>query len=94
MISKTCFTMRLLLGVTFFLCFQSAAFASGAVGIVRSVISAPEEDLSYERAKLAFDLVIEQDQSETAVKAKLEELADAADRIAANGNDIDKLKAV
>lgn len=63
-------------------------------GIVSSILSAPNDDLSYERAKLALDRIIQPDIDQAAVIAQIDQLAAAAQRIAAGGNDIDKLKAV
>ena len=67
---------------------QSPAFA------VRNVFSAPESELSFEQSKLTFDRIIAPEMDEDAVMLEVAQLAAAATRIAAGGNDIDKLKAV
>lgn len=67
---------------------QSTAFA------VRAVLSAPESELNYEQSKLAFDGIIAPEMDESAVAAEVDQLASAAARIAADGDDIDRLKAV
>lgn len=70
------------------------AHAKSPSSIVSSVLSAPEQALSYERAKLVFDGIIAPEADDAAVTSEVDQLAAAATRIAANGNDIDKLKAV
>ncbi|GMN04553.1 transglutaminase family protein [Erythrobacter sp. MTPC3] len=57
------------------------------------MLSAPEVDLSYENAKLTFDAIIAPELDEAAMTAEIDQLANAANRIAANGSDVDKLKA-
>ena len=76
---------------------QTSAFAQSEqspAGIVRAVLSAPGEELSYERAKLTFDRIIAPELDQVGAIAEIDLLATAAKRIAAVGNDIDKLKAV
>lgn len=62
--------------------------------LVRSAISAPDNELNYEQAKLLFDRIISSDLDENAVTTEVDRLSIAATRIAADGTDIDKLKAV
>ncbi|WP_161782120.1 transglutaminase family protein [Erythrobacter longus] len=50
--------------------------------------------MSYERAKLTFDALIAPEQDEAAVRAEIDQLAIAATRIGAGGNDIAELQAV
>lgn len=63
-------------------------------GAVREVISASENELSYEKAKIAFDRIVAPDVDETSVTAQIDQLAAEARRIAAGGNDFAKLEAV
>lgn len=72
----------------------TSATAQSAVDIVRTVMSVPDNKLSYERAKLAFDRIIAPELDETTVTAEIDQLASAAERIAASGSDVGKLKAV
>lgn len=75
--------------------FSSRAHARvSAVNTVRAVLSAPDSELSFERAKLVFDLIIALDQNESTVTAEIDQLANAAAEIAAGGNDIARLQAV
>ena len=50
--------------------------------------------MNYEQAKLLFDRIISSDLDENAVTTEVDRLAIAASRIAADGTDVDKLKAV
>lgn len=81
----TCFAFSL---------FAFPAVAQSPVDTVRTILSAPDGDLSYERAKLTFDRIITPELDEAAVTAEIDQLASAADRIAAGGNDIAELQAV
>lgn len=69
------------------------AIALSPAATVRAVLSAPNNELSYERAKLTFDRIIAPELDDAEVIAEIDQLSTAAIRIAANGNDIDKLKA-
>lgn len=69
------------------------ALANSLADTVRATLSAPESELSYEGAKLTFDRIIAPDIDEAAVSAEVNQLASAAMRIAANGSEVDKLKA-
>jgi len=71
-----------------------AQYAMPPATVVRNALSAPDIELSYERSKLAFDRVIAPDSDEATTTAEIDQLADAARRIAAGGNDIAKLQAV
>ena len=73
---------------------NSPSFAQTPADTVRAVLAAPESELSYERAKLTFDRIIAPELDEAAVTAEIDQLASAADRIAAGGNDIAELQAV
>ncbi len=68
--------------------------AQSVSNTVRSVISAPDNEISFERAKLTFDSIIAPETNAEELTAEIDQLASAAMRIAANGNDIEKLKAV
>lgn len=83
---------RLLL-VSFFLTLSQPAFAQSPADTVRAVLSAPDSELSYERAKLTFDRIIAPEMEDATVRAEIDQLASAATRIAAGGSDVDKLKA-
>jgi regulator of sirC expression with transglutaminase-like and TPR domain len=48
---------------------------------------------SYERSKLTFDALIAPKLDRAAVNAEVDQLASAATRMAANGSDVDKLRA-
>lgn len=91
--------MRLLWGVvaTIWLAVAPPSFAQSPADTVRAVLAAPDSELSYERAKLTFDALIapelEVEDNWAAVTAEIDQLASAADRIAAGGSDVDKLKA-
>jgi regulator of sirC expression with transglutaminase-like and TPR domain len=74
--------------------FSAPAAAQTPADMVRVVLSAPDSELSYERAKLTFDRIIAPELDEEAVTAEIDQLASAADRIAAGGNDIAELQAV
>jgi len=67
--------------------------AQSPANALRAVLSAPDSELSYERAKLTFDRIIAPELDEAAVTAEIDQLASAASRIAADGSDVDKLKA-
>lgn len=67
--------------------------AQGPAEVVRAILSAPDSELSYERAKLTFDALIAPEMDEVAVTSEIDQLASAADSMAANGSDVDKLKA-
>lgn len=79
--------------VLIFFCLPVEVCASRPVDVVRSVLTAPESKLSYERAKLTFDRIIDPEFNYAAVIGEINQLANAADDIAANATDIDKLKA-
>ena len=74
--------------------FPALSHAQTFQTVLSSEVAAPFVDLSYERAKLAFDRIIDPDVDEAAVVAQIDQLAAAAEEIAAGGSDIDKLKAV
>ena len=61
---------------------------------VRAVLAAPDSELSYERAKLTLDRIIAPELDEKAAMAGIEQLANAAARIATGSSDIAKLQAV
>jgi regulator of sirC expression with transglutaminase-like and TPR domain len=67
--------------------------AQSPAEVVQTVLSAPEKAIRYERAKLTFDRIIAPDLDEAAVMAEIDQLASAAEGIAAGGSDVDKLKA-
>lgn len=87
--------LKLLWVLVVFVAAQSvqASGSKSPTDTVRAILSAPESELSYERAKLTFDALIAPEQDEAAVTAEIDQLASAATRIAANGSDVDKLKA-
>lgn len=79
----------------------AAAFSSGSVqastspaAVVRAALSVPESDLDYTDAKLIFDRIIDPDLDDAAVIARVDRLTEAASRMAAGANDIDRLRAV
>ncbi len=78
----------------FILFYPAQASAQPPVEIIRVILSTPDNDLSYERAKLAFDRIIMSELDETVVTSTLDKLETEARRISKDGNDIDKLKAV
>lgn len=94
------FEIRLFLIIPIFLLFiliggaPASAGGSNAASVVSLIFAVPDGDLSYERAKLTFDRLIEPEVDHVAVTAEIDQLSTAAQRIAAGGNDIDKLKAV
>ena len=61
---------------------------------VRAALTAPDKELSYLQAKLAFDRIITPEMNEAAVVDEIDQLAAAAKRLAAGGDDIAELKAV
>lgn len=74
--------------------FVSSANAQSPASSVRAILSAPSDDLDFEQAKIALDRIIAPEMDGGSATAEIDQLASAAVRIAANGNDIDKLKAV
>lgn len=70
------------------------SFALTPAEVVRTVLSVPDSELSYERSKLTFDAVIAPKLDRAAVSAKIEQLASAATSIALGGNDIAEIQAV
>lgn len=74
--------------------FSNAAAAQSPGSTVRAVLSAPDSALNYEQAKLTFDRIIAPEVDGDSVTTEIDQLASAATRISAGGNDIDKLKAV
>ncbi|MEM6898232.1 MAG: transglutaminase family protein [Pseudomonadota bacterium] len=60
---------------------------------VRAVLSVPDSELSYERAKLTFDSILAPELDGSVVTAEIHKLASAAVNIAGDGGDVDKLKA-
>lgn len=85
--------MRMCLAALF-LNSASALSARDLADDISAVFSTPENELSYERAKLAFDQIIAPDLDRQDITQRIDRLADAAKGIAANGSDIEKLKAV
>lgn len=76
------------------LAFTHPVSAQSPASIVRATLSAPDKELSYVEAKLAFDRIIAPEVNEAGVVAEIDQLAAAAKRIAAGGDDIAKLKAI
>lgn len=76
------------------LIFVSKAHASSIAESILATFSNPETELSYERAKLDFDRIIAPKTEWATVSADITKLAAAAQRLAANGTDVDKLKAI
>ena len=72
--------------------FGSEAFAQAPADTVRTVLSLPPERLSFERAKVEFDRIVEQG-PESSI-ADVDRMAASALAINPNGSDIAKLKAV
>jgi len=80
-----------------FLCsflFGIGAQAQSPSDFIRETLSAPDSELSYERAKITFDRIIAPRLNEAAVNDEIDQLANAAARIATGGNDIAKLQAI
>ncbi len=71
-----------------------AQSTSPPASIVRTTLSAPDNELSYERAKLTFDRIIAPELDGEAATAEIDQLAGASKGIAAGGSDVEKLKAV
>lgn len=74
--------------------FAHPAFAQSPADTIRTILAAPDDELSYEHSKLTIDRIIAPTLDGAAVAAQIDQLATSARRIAAGGNDIDKLKAV
>lgn len=94
LLSKASWIKALLLFPCIFLSAAFPAVAQSPASTVRAILSVPDNELQYEQAKLTFDRIIAPEINEGAAIAEVDQLATAATRIAANGNDIDKLKAV
>lgn len=80
-----------LLGATQSLLAQPALSPAVAV---RAVLSAPDNQLNYNRAKLAFDRMTDPELDDASAAVELGQLAKAAELISADADDIAKLKAV
>jgi len=93
MLAKMTWQLRVLVALVIITALQVPSFAQSPVDTVRTVLSAPDSELNYARAKLAFDAIIAPELDEAAVSAEIDQLANAATQIAANGSDVDKLKA-
>lgn len=81
----------------FFISTQSASAQTSPTPAeaVRSVLAAPDSELNYLAAKLAFDRIVRPSIDEAAIIAQVDALAARARFIAgANASDVDKLKAV
>ena len=72
---------------------QSLA-AQSPVSTVRSVLTAPDSQLSYEGAKFTFDRMIAADSVKVGVAKEVDRLSRAAKVAAASGDNIAKLQAV
>jgi regulator of sirC expression with transglutaminase-like and TPR domain len=70
------------------------AIAQSPALTIRNILSAPEAELNYETTKLALDRIIAPEIDGDEVRVEVDRFAAAANSIADNGNDIDKLKAV
>lgn len=66
---------------------RAADAPSEAVGVVRRVLSLPDEELDYARAKLAFDQVVDPTFDSDAVLAELDEMTERARQLAGPGSD-------
>lgn len=75
-------------------CFTQQASAQSPADTVRAILATPDKELTFEGAKLAFDSIIAPEANQAALTAEIEQLSDFARRIAANGNDVARLKAV
>lgn len=62
-----------------------AGTAPDAVAIVRAVLSAPDDELDYARAKLAFDELIDPDIESNAAVKTIDRLSETARRLAGDG---------
>lgn len=89
---------RAIISFLFFSVFIGSTCANAREPIVaetvRSILAAPDSGLRYEQAKLTLDSIVTPEVNVDAVTAEIDQLAAAATHIAADGNDIDKLKAV
>lgn len=68
--------------------------ASTPTEVVRTILQTPDSELSYERAKLAFDKIIDPQFDQAAVVAEIDRLAKSARDITASETDVEKLKAI
>lgn len=84
----------LVITLSFPLLAAAAQSAVSPAATVRAVLSEPDSELNYESAKLAFDRILAPELDEATVTAEIDQLAGAANEIAAKDSDIDKLKAV